>query len=289
MKLVYLGSPEPAVAPLRALVAAGHEVVLVVSRADARRGRGGKLSPSPVKSAAVELGLATTDRPDDVLEAVEQGAELGVVVAYGRLIRAHLLEAMPFVNLHFSLLPRWRGAAPVERAVLAGDTETGVCLMALEEGLDTGPVHRRVVTAIDDEEPVSDLRDRLVALGTDLLIGGLRDGLGRPEPQTGEPTYAKKLDPVEFELDFEKPALELRRLIRLGVAWTTFRSKRFKVLEADVVETAVFAATFDADGVTIGCGSGALRLRRVQPEGKSPMEAQQWRNGAQPRRGERLG
>ena len=125
-RLVYLGSPEAAVAPLRALHAAGHDIVLVVSQPDRRRGRGGAMSPSPVKAAALELGVPVTERIDDV---VESGAELGVVVAYGRLIRPHVLAAVPMVNLHFSLLPRWRGAAPVERAILAGDTVTGVCVM----------------------------------------------------------------------------------------------------------------------------------------------------------------
>ena len=119
-RLVFLGTPEIAVPPLRALHEAGHDIALVVSRPDRRRGRGGSLSPSPVKEAALELGLPVTDRVDDVIDA---GAELGVVVAYGRLIRPHVLAAVPMVNMHFSLLPRWRGAAPVERAILAGDTD----------------------------------------------------------------------------------------------------------------------------------------------------------------------
>src|SRR5205085_5491799 len=138
MKLAFLGTPEIAVPPLRALVADGHDVRLAVTRADKRRGRGGHLMPSPVKVAAQDLGLPVTDRVDDAIDA---GADLGVVVAYGRLIKPHVLAALPMVNIHFSLLPRWRGAAPLERAILAGDSETGVCLMQLEEGLDTGPVY----------------------------------------------------------------------------------------------------------------------------------------------------
>ena len=137
-RLVYLGTPALAVAPLRALHAAGYDIPLVVSAPDRRRGRGGATMPSPVKAAALELGLDVTADPDDVLDV---DADLGVVVAYGRLIKPHLLEALPFVNLHFSLLPRWRGAAPVERAILAGDDVTGVCLMAVEEDLDTGGVY----------------------------------------------------------------------------------------------------------------------------------------------------
>ena len=143
MKLVFLGTPDMAVPPLRALVDAGHEVVLVVTRADKRRGRGGATTPSPVKAAALELGLTVTHQVDDVLGAAEQGAELGVVVAFGQIIKPHVLAALPMINLHFSLLPRWRGAAPVERAMLAGDDLTGVCVMRVEEGLDTGGVYAR--------------------------------------------------------------------------------------------------------------------------------------------------
>src|ERR1700688_651507 len=136
-RLVFLGTPPAAAVALEALVRAGHDVALVVSRVDARRGRGAELAPSAAKRAALALGLDVTERLDDVTTV---GAEMGVVVAYGRLIPGRILESLPMVNVHFSLLPRWRGAAPVERAVLAGDTETGVCLMRLEETLDTGPV-----------------------------------------------------------------------------------------------------------------------------------------------------
>ncbi|MGH9028042.1 MAG: methionyl-tRNA formyltransferase, partial [Acidimicrobiales bacterium] len=136
-RLAFLGSPSAAVPSLRALVRAGHDVSLVVSRPDKRRGRGQAASPSPVKAAALEAGIDVTDQLDDVLGS---GAELAVVVAYGRIIPKRVLDVMPMVNAHFSLLPRWRGAAPVEHAILAGDRVTGVCIMVLEEGLDTGPV-----------------------------------------------------------------------------------------------------------------------------------------------------
>src|SRR4051812_473977 len=148
-RLVYLGTPEMAVPPLRALHAAGHELALVVSRPDKRRGRGGLLVPSPVKAAALDLGVPVTDRPDD---ATEVGADLGVVVAYGRIIKRPVLERLAMINLHFSSLPRWRGAAPVERALLAGDPTTGVCVMAVEEGLDTGGVYARSELAIGPDE-----------------------------------------------------------------------------------------------------------------------------------------
>ncbi|MDP8986979.1 MAG: methionyl-tRNA formyltransferase, partial [Actinomycetota bacterium] len=161
---------------------AGWDVALVVSQPDRKRGRGGRLRPTPVKAAAVELGLPVTDRVDEVLGA---GADLGVVVAFGRLVRPHVLAEVPMVNLHFSLLPRWRGAAPVERAILAGDEETGVCLMRLEEGLDTGPVYAGERVRIGPEDTADELRARLVGVGIELLLTTLAAGLGAPVPQEG--------------------------------------------------------------------------------------------------------
>ena len=147
-RLVYLGTPELAVPPLHALHEAGFDIALVVSRADKRRTRGNALAPSPVKAAALELGLPVTDQVDDVLSV---DADLGVVVAFGRLIKPHVLDRLAMINMHFSLLPRWRGAAPVERAILAGDRETGVDIMAVEEGLDTGGIYAEARVAIDDD------------------------------------------------------------------------------------------------------------------------------------------
>jgi len=207
-------------------VAAGHDVALVVSQPDRKRGRGGALVPSPVKAAATELGLATSDRVDDVGDA---GATLGVVVAYGRLIRPHVLAAVPMVNIHFSLLPRWRGAAPVERAILAGDATTGVCVMALEEGLDTGPIYAEDKVVIGPDDTADDLRAVLAERGTALLLHLLREPLPTPRPQEGEPTYAAKLAPADHQLDWRRPAVELHRVVRVGQAWTTFRGSRLKV------------------------------------------------------------
>ena len=176
VRVVYLGTPRDAVAPLRALHEGGHEVALVVTQPDRKRGRGGALVPSPVKVAATELGLpvATPERAREVVEQVRAtGAELGVVVAFGQILPVALLESLPFgfVNVHFSLLPRWRGAAPVERAILAGDAETGVDIMAIEAGLDTGPVFASARTPIDPAETAGELHARLVDLGTELLEG----------------------------------------------------------------------------------------------------------------------
>ena len=194
------------------------------------------MTPSPVKQRALELGLDVTDRLADALEV---GATLGVVAAYGRIIPVAILDRVPMLNVHFSLLPRWRGAAPVERAVLAGDATTGVCIMDVEEGLDTGGVYARAEVPIGPREGVGELRARLAVLGAELLVTTLagveQDGLGAlgdPEPQRGEPTYAPKIDPSELELRWDRSAVELDRVVRLGRAHTTFRGRRLGVLEA---------------------------------------------------------
>lgn len=270
---------------LRALVAAGHDVALVVTRPDRRRGRGGALVPSPVKVVAQTEGITVTEAVDDVLDA---GVDLAVVVAFGRLIKPHVLERVPMVNLHFSLLPRWRGAAPVERAILAGDTETGVCLMALEEGLDTGPVYRCERVGIGAEETADELRARLANVGTGLLIEELELGLGRPTPQVGDATYAAKLEPHELRLDWSRPAGELQRVVRLGRAWTTFRGRRLRVLRAKVAEERPPPGVLD--GTVVGTGDGrGLALEEVQAEGRAATPAADWLRGARPASGERLG
>ena len=214
-RLAFLGTPEVAVGFLQALHDAGHDVALVVTAPDRRRGRGSALAPTAVKQCALELGLPVSSRVADVLDA---NVELGVVVAFGTLIRADVLRQVPMVNLHFSLLPRWRGAAPVERAILAGDDRTGVCLMALDEGLDTGPVHARVEAPILPGETAAELRACLADRGTALLLEHLAGGvatLGIPVPQVGEVLYAAKIDRCELRLTWQRPAVELDRLERL--------------------------------------------------------------------------
>lgn len=270
---------------MRALVAGGFDVPLVVSRADKRRGRGGELQPSPVKAAAQGLGIPVTDQVDDVLEV---GADLGVVVAFGRIIKPHVLDVLPMINLHFSLLPRWRGAAPVERAILAGDDRTGVCVMEVAEGLDTGDVYRRADVPIGPDDTADELRARLVRVGTVLLVDSLSDGLGLPEPQRGEPTYAAKIEPDELHIDWQWPAEELHRLVRVGGAWTTFRGQRFKVHRTARVDGGPELEPGQLAGPTVGTGSGALELVEVQPEGKGPQAAASWRNGARLQAGDRF-
>ncbi|WP_116998493.1 methionyl-tRNA formyltransferase [Desertimonas flava] len=290
-RIVFLGTPEMAVPPLRALHAAGHEIALVVSQPDRRRGRGGATSPSPVKAAALELGLPVTDRVDDIVDlAADAPVDLGVVVAFGRLIKAHVLDAVPMVNVHFSLLPRWRGAAPVERALLAGDTETGVCIMDVEETLDTGAVYASETVAIGADTTAEQLRTELVTVGTRLLVDVLAaDPLPVPVPQLGEPTYAAKIDPGEWRIDWTQPAETVHRWVRAGHAWTTFRGKRLRILSAELTTSpSVGGAGTLQDGVIVAAG-GAVRPVTVQPEGKGPMAWAAFANGARPAPGERFG
>ena len=287
MRLAFLGTPDIAVPPLRALVEAGHDVVLVVTRADRRRGRGSATSPSPVKAAALELGLPVSHDIDDLL--MSRDAELGVVVAYGRIIKPHVLAALPMVNVHFSLLPRWRGAAPVERALLAGDVVTGVCVMDVEEGLDTGAVYACRELPIGPTATAADLRAELVDVGTRLLVDVLSQPLPEPTPQAGTTTYADKITPEELELRWDRPAGELARWVRVGGTWTTFRGRRLKVHEVAVTPDGGEPGILGADSATVGTGDGGLRLVRVQPEGKSVMTWSDFANGAHPRARERLG
>ena len=273
---------------LRALVSAGHDVGVVVTRADKRRGRNEAPGPTPVKVAALDLGLPVSSRVED---ATEVGAELGVVVAFGRIIKSDVLAALDMVNVHFSLLPRWRGAAPVERAILAGDAETGVCLMAIDDGLDTGPVYRCSEIPIGPADTASSLRVRLSDLGADMLVSALsagRESLGHPAPQAGEATYAAKIEPEELKLEWARPAGELDRIVRVGRAWTTWRGRRLLVLGAQV-EEGDHGEPGSLRGDVVAAAEGGLRLLTVQPEGRQPVAAADWLRGARPGPGEKLG
>lgn len=301
-RVVYFGTPMEAVPPLRAIVDAGHDVALVVTQPDRRRHRGGGREPSPVKAAAQELGLdvRTPERARALTDELRALApDVGVVVAYGQLLPAPLLATARygFVNLHFSLLPRWRGAAPVERAILAGDAETGVSVMALDEGMDTGPVLASVRTPIGPDETAGELRARLVALGVPLLLDVLADlPTRRAEPQHGEPTIAPKLTVDEFHLDWRAPASWLARQVRAGNprpgAWTECEGRRLKVLRARPADGPAPApgdrpGTVHSDGRVL-TGDGWLVLLEVQPEGRPAMPAAAWlagRRGAPTRLG----
>jgi len=263
-------------------------MTVVVSTPDARRGRGSARGPSPVKAAAIELGIPVSD---DIAEVARRGAELGVVVAFGRLIPRGALERTGYVNLHLSLLPRWRGAAPIERAILAGDAETGVSLMALEAGLDTGPLYEQVRVAIDPDETAEELGDRLVALGTERLVERLSvgvDGLGDSTPQEGEPTYASKIAPEERELDFSGGSSACYRVVRIGRAFTSFRGARLIVHRAAPVAGS-FGEPGTLAGDVVATADGGLRLLVVQASGARALPFPAFAAGARPTDGERLG
>jgi methionyl-tRNA formyltransferase len=311
MRIAFLGTPEVAVPSLDALVAAEDiEVVVVLCNPDRPKGRSRTPVPPPVKVAAEQHGIEVWQpaRPREVLEpfrALEVDA--CAVVAYGALLPTDVLAAggAGFVNLHFSLLPRWRGAAPVQHALRTGDPITGVTTFVLDEGMDTGPVLRRVEAPIAPEESAGALLARLAELGAPILVESLRAlHAGEvPVPQDSEgATLAPKIRPDDVALDLARPAPQLADLIRSADpapgAHTSFRGARLKVYRARPVSGAegvgdgtapgTVLAT-DREGILIACGEGALLLTEVQPEGKPRMAAGAYANGARIAAGERLG
>lgn len=276
-RIAFAGTPDDAVPALQALAEAEFEIPVVVTGAPRRRSRRGSDTPSPVAAGAEELGLPVSHNPADLSGC---GADCAVVVAYGQLIGEELLAATPMLNLHFSLLPRWRGAAPVERALLAGDDRTGVSLMALEATLDTGPVYWRHEVPIGPADTAAELRNRLAQEGAQHLAGSLAGGLGTPQSQSGEPTYARKLTPADRQIDWSQPAAHIDRQIRVGGAWTTLDGDRFIIREATPMsgEAEVPPGTLVDDAVATG--DGLVLLRTVQPSGRAALDAQDWLRGA---------
>jgi methionyl-tRNA formyltransferase len=280
MRLAFLGTPHAAVPVLEELVRAGHDVAVVITRADKKRGRGSSLLASPVKFAAQSLGLNVAHSLKD-LGAYD--VERGVVVAYGALIPAALLEQVPMLNVHFSLLPRWRGAAPVERAILAGDHETGVSIMAIEPTLDTGPVYATARTSIG-EKTAYELTEELAHVGASLLREVLRDpqALASPKAQEGEATYAEKLTKEDFHLQPAMTLVEVARTVRLGRAYFFVAGRRLRVFEGHEGNGvgARGSLTRKDNDVVMGTGDGNYVLDVVQPEGSRTMRAHEWWSGA---------
>lgn len=281
-RVAFLGTPDASAAVLEAMITAGVDVAHVVTRVDKRRGRGSTLVPSPVKVVATTHGIPVSHRVDDLVE-LDPPIDLGVVVAYGALIKPHVLERIPMVNLHFSLLPRWRGAAPVERCLLAGDTETGVCLMRLDEGLDTGDVLGVRPIAIDDSVTADDLLGRLASLGSEMLIDALRRGLPEAEPQSGVPTYAEKLQVDDRRVRWSDTAIVTSRRVRIGGAWTELDGSRVRIGSTRVTECrssdAPGSASLNDGRLVVATGDVDLEVLSLQPEGKAMMAARDWVNG----------
>lgn len=296
-EVVFFGTPDVAAQVLTDLLDADVRVVAVVTTPDKRRGRGGATEASPAKKIAVSWGLRVFENPNDVVEflgAHGTAGVTGVVVAYGRIIREPLLSLIPLVNLHFSLLPRWRGAAPVERAILAGDPETGSSIMQIEAGLDTGAVYGVESVAIGDDESVDELRGRLGKIGAHQLLRYLREGFPNPTPQSGDVVHADKIGIEDLRIDWTLSAVQIKRHVRLGGAFAFFRGQRLKVHRVavvnDVGESSSGAVlSVDKSGVVVGASRGAVRLETVQPEGKKPMAAADWANGVRPLVGETFG
>ncbi len=280
-----MGTPDFSVPALRAL-AARHDVVAVYSQPPRAAGRGQKPRPSPVQVAAEALGIpvhtpATLKAPADQAAFAALDADVAVVVAYGLILPRAVLDAprLGCLNIHASLLPRWRGAAPIHRAVMAGDAETGVAIMQMEAGLDTGPVLAERRTPIAPTDTMGDLHDRLAQIGADLIV----DTLARlPLPATPQPaegvTYATKIDKSEARIDWTRPAAEIDRLIRalspFPGAWCMAGAERLKLLRSRVVPDPAQAAPGTVlDDFTIACGTGAVQVLQAQRQGKRPMPA----------------
>ncbi|KNG94756.1 methionyl-tRNA formyltransferase [Pseudaestuariivita atlantica] len=282
MRVIFMGSPDFSVPVLDALVAAGHEIACVYCQPPRPAGRGKKDRATPVQARAEALGLPVRHpvslKSQEAQEAFAAlGAEVAVVVAYGLILPQAILDAPErgCLNIHASLLPRWRGAAPIHRAILAGDAETGVCIMQMEAGLDTGPVLLRRAVQIGETETTGALHDRLSALGAEAIVEALaRLDTLTPEPQSGDGvTYAAKIDKAEAAIDWTRPAVEVDRQIRglspFPGAWTLIRGERVKCLASELADGEGGAGvTLDA-ALTVACGSGAVRITRAQRAGKS--------------------
>ena len=283
MRVVFMGTPDFSVPVLDALVEAGHDVVCAYSQPPRPAGRGKKDRPSPVHARAEVLGIPVRHPVNfkdaaDVTAFADLNADVAVVVAYGLILPQSLLDAPKHgcLNIHASLLPRWRGAAPIHRAIMAGDAETGVCIMQMEAGLDTGPVLMKQTTAIGAEETTGQLHDWLSDMGAKLIVKALTD-LPELTPQvqpTEGVTYAAKIDKAEAAIDWSEPAEVIDRKIRglspFPGAWCEINGERVKLLGSKLAEGNGAAGQI-LNGFTVACGTGAVEITRLQRSGKKPV------------------
>ena len=283
MRVVFMGTPDFSVPVLDALVEAGHDVVCAYSQPPRPAGRGKKDRPSPVHARAEALGIPVRHPVNfkdaaDVAAFADLKADVAVVVAYGLILPQSLLDAPKHgcLNIHASLLPRWRGAAPIHRAIMAGDAETGVCIMQMEAGLDTGPVLMKQTTAIGAEETTGQLHDWLSDMGAKLIVKALAD-LPELTPQvqpTEGVTYAAKIDKAEAAIDWSEPAEVIDRKIRglspFPGAWCEINGERVKLLGSKLADGNGVAGEI-LNGFTVACGTGAVEITRLQRSGKKPV------------------
>lgn len=301
---MFFGTPEWAVPALRALIASDIEIAAVVTNPDRPAGRGYELRPPPVKETALDRGLAVlqpqkASDPGFAAALRDLAPDVCPVVAYGKILPPQILDIPPlgFINLHFSLLPAYRGAAPVQRAIVDGLDVTGVTIMRLTEGMDEGPVLAVAETPIGQDETAGELGARLAEIGAPLLaetLVKLESGDVDPREQDhARATYAPKISTAEAEIDWTRPSASVRNLIRglnpMPGAWTTFRGTRLKVHEASQVEgSGEPGEVVDAERLIVATGEGLLRLDSVQPAGKRPMSGVEFARGARPSAGERF-
>lgn len=302
MRVIFMGTPEFSVPVLDALVLAGHEVVCVYCQPPRPAGRGKKDRPSPVQTRAEELGLpvrhpVSLKTHEAQAEFAALDADIAVVVAYGLILPQAVLDApaQGCLNIHASLLPRWRGAAPIHRAIMAGDPETGVCIMQMEAGLDTGPVLLREATPIRTTETTIQLHDRLSEMGARLIIDALAklpDLTPEPQPSEGV-TYAAKIDKAEARIDWAKPAAQVDRLIRglspFPGAWFEVGGTRVKVLGSSLADGSGAPGEVLDASLRVACGQGAVQLTRLQRAGKAAQDVAVFQQGAQIASGTILG
>ena len=301
MRIIFMGTPEFAVPALEALAEAGHEIVAVYSQPPRPAGRGRKDRSSPVQARAEALGLpvrhpASLKSSEVQAEFAALKADVAVVAAYGLILPQPVLDApgRGCLNIHASLLPRWRGAAPIQRAIMAGDAETGICIMAMEAGLDTGPVLLRAPMPIGAEETAGELQARLARMGAELIVEALEqlDALvPEPQPAAGV-SYAAKIDKAEARVDWTRPAEEVDRQIRglspFPGAWCEIGGARVKLLGARLAEGSGAPGEALDDALTVACGVGAVALTRLQRAGKGAQEAPDFLRGWPVARGTRL-
>ena len=300
MRLAFMGTPDFAVPTLDALIAAGHDVVAVYTQPPRRAGRGKALTPSPVQRRAEEMGIEVRT-PPSLRGAEAQGAfaaldlDAAVVAAYGLILPEPILQAprLGCLNVHASLLPRWRGAAPIQRAILAGDETTGVSIMRMERGLDTGPVYSRATTPIG-RKTAGELTAALASMGAVAMVEVLAElEVYRPEPQPDVGvTYANKVDKAEAKLDFTHPAAEVERQIRAfnpPGAWFELRGERIRLLAAQPAPGKAVPGTVIDDHLAIACGEGTLIPTLVQRAGRAAMGPEELLRGFPIQKGTRLG
>ena len=301
MRVVFMGTPDFSVPALEALVAAGHEIACVYTQPPRPAGRGKKERASPVQTRAEALGLPVRHplslrTPEAQAEFAALGADIAVVVAYGLILPQPVLDAPAHgcLNIHASLLPRWRGAAPIHRAIMAGDAETGVCIMQMEAGLDTGPVLLRGTTPIADSDTTASLHDQLAGMGAELIVEALSrlpELVPESQPEAGV-TYAQKIDKAEAAIDWTRPAVEVDRRIRglspFPGAWFEHEGARIKVLGSTLADGGGAPGEVLDDALLVACGDGAVRLTRLQRAGKGAQDADVFLRGMPVARGTRL-